>query len=164
MGQRDPTGHGRGRAGRHTVVHDHYGAVLQRHPRYSFPHQPFPPRQFRPLRGFHGLDLIAADSGSTDHIVVEHPDAALTDGPHRQFRLPRHAQLADQQDIQISADDLPYRCRGGPPTPPPPPPAYARAWTEAHIEWCLDRYRSYNPATNTFTGYDGYQHECRGPY
>ncbi len=48
--------------------------------------------------------------------------------------------------------------------PPPPPPVYGRGWTEAHIEWCLDRYRSYNPATNTFTGYDGYQHECRGPY
>jgi hypothetical protein len=49
--------------------------------------------------------------------------------------------------------------------PPPPPPAYYdRGWTEAHIEWCLDRYRSYNPATNTFTGYDGYQHVCRGPY
>jgi len=60
-----------------------------------------------------------------------------------------------------------------PPRPPvvyypapayPPPPVYNRGWTEAHIEWCLDRYRSYNPATNTFTGYDGYQHVCRGPY
>ncbi|HET7716901.1 MAG TPA: BA14K family protein [Bauldia sp.] len=50
------------------------------------------------------------------------------------------------------------------PPPPPPPVYYDSGWTEAHIEWCLDRYRSYNPATNTFTGYDGYQHECRGPY
>lgn len=50
------------------------------------------------------------------------------------------------------------------PPPPPPPVYYDRSWTEAHIEWCLDRYRSYNPATNTFTGYDGFQHECRGPY
>lgn len=48
--------------------------------------------------------------------------------------------------------------------PPPPPVYYERGWTEAHIEWCLDRYRSYNPATNTFIGYDGYQHVCRGPY
>jgi hypothetical protein len=50
-----------------------------------------------------------------------------------------------------------------------PPPGvyydgYDRGWTEAHVEWCLDRYRSYNPATNTFTGYDGLQYECRGPY
>ena len=48
--------------------------------------------------------------------------------------------------------------------PPPPPVYYDQSWTEAHIEWCLDRYRSYNPATNTFMGYDGYAHECRGPY
>lgn len=48
--------------------------------------------------------------------------------------------------------------------PPPPPVYYDRGWTEAHVEWCLNRYRSYNPATNTYTGYDGYQHECRGPY
>ena len=47
---------------------------------------------------------------------------------------------------------------------PPPPVYYDRSWTEAHIEWCLDRYRSYNPATNTFIGYDGYERVCRGPY
>jgi hypothetical protein len=50
------------------------------------------------------------------------------------------------------------------PTPPPPRVYYGRGWTEAHIEWCINRYRSYNPATNTFTGYDGLQHECVGPY
>lgn len=50
------------------------------------------------------------------------------------------------------------------PPPPPAPVYYDRRWTEAHIEWCLDRYRSYNPATNMFTGYDGYQRQCVGPY
>jgi hypothetical protein len=48
--------------------------------------------------------------------------------------------------------------------PPPPPVYYGRAWTEAHVEWCITRYRSYNPATNTFVGYDGYVHQCVGPY
>jgi hypothetical protein len=33
-----------------------------------------------------------------------------------------------------------------------------------HVEYCLDRYRSYDPETNTFMGYDGYQHECISPY
>jgi hypothetical protein len=50
------------------------------------------------------------------------------------------------------------------PPPPPPPVYYNPAWTEAHVEWCISRYRSYNPATNTFIGYDGYQYECVGPY
>jgi hypothetical protein len=33
-----------------------------------------------------------------------------------------------------------------------------------HVEWCLNRYRSYNPRTNTFMGYDGYRHRCKSPY
>lgn len=32
-----------------------------------------------------------------------------------------------------------------------------------HIEWCLSRYRSYNPDTNMYLGYDGNYHRCRGP-
>lgn len=35
--------------------------------------------------------------------------------------------------------------------------------SQAHVRWCLSQYRSYNPATNTYTGYDGYQHVCVGP-
>lgn len=34
----------------------------------------------------------------------------------------------------------------------------------AHVNWCLRRYRSYNPRTDTFRGYDGYDHRCRSPY
>jgi hypothetical protein len=34
----------------------------------------------------------------------------------------------------------------------------------AHVEYCLDRYRSYDPRTNSFMGYDGFRHECISPY
>ncbi len=33
-----------------------------------------------------------------------------------------------------------------------------------HVEWCLDRYRSYRPRLDTFRGYDGYDHRCISPY
>ena len=33
-----------------------------------------------------------------------------------------------------------------------------------HIQWCLNRYRSYNPRTDTFRGYDGLDHRCVSPY
>jgi hypothetical protein len=33
-----------------------------------------------------------------------------------------------------------------------------------HVQWCLNRYRSYNPRTNTFMGYDGRRHRCNSPY
>lgn len=47
--------------------------------------------------------------------------------------------------------------------PPAPRPYAYRAGVEAHIEWCIATYRSYNPATNLYRGYDGHLHECRGP-
>jgi BA14K-like protein len=33
-----------------------------------------------------------------------------------------------------------------------------------HVEWCLDRYRSYNVRTNTWITYDGDVRRCRSPY
>lgn len=48
--------------------------------------------------------------------------------------------------------------------PPPPPPVYGgRNWSR-HVEWCLDRYRSYNPQTNRFLSSSGYFKVCRSPY
>ncbi|WP_394706316.1 BA14K family protein [Breoghania sp.] len=47
--------------------------------------------------------------------------------------------------------------------PPPPPRAHIRA-RRAHVNWCLRRYRSYNPRTDRFLGYDGRYHRCRSPY
>ncbi len=34
----------------------------------------------------------------------------------------------------------------------------------AHEEWCYRKYRSYNARTDTFRGYDGYDHRCISPY
>jgi hypothetical protein len=33
-----------------------------------------------------------------------------------------------------------------------------------HVRWCLERYRSYNPATDRYTGYDGRSKRCHSPY
>jgi len=33
-----------------------------------------------------------------------------------------------------------------------------------HVRWCENRYRSYNPATDQFLGYDGHYHYCNSPY
>ena len=34
-------------------------------------------------------------------------------------------------------------------------------WTEAWYAWCFDRYRSFDPRSGTFLGYDGRRHFCR---
>ena len=42
--------------------------------------------------------------------------------------------------------------------------AYSGGYSNSHVRWCLNRYRSYNPRTDTFLGYDGYRRRCRSPY
>ena len=49
------------------------------------------------------------------------------------------------------------------------PPVYQRPRHHSgsysrHVRWCLQRYRSYNPATDRYTGYDGRSKRCRSPY
>jgi hypothetical protein len=41
---------------------------------------------------------------------------------------------------------------------------YYGDYYRAHIDWCLNRYRSYDPRSDTFLGYDGLRHRCRSPY
>lgn len=41
---------------------------------------------------------------------------------------------------------------------------YGNDYGNGHVQYCLDRYRSYDPRSNTFLGYDGYRHECNSPY
>jgi BA14K-like protein len=43
-------------------------------------------------------------------------------------------------------------------------PIYYNDGADAHTAWCMQRYRSYNPATDTYMGYDGYAHRCISPY
>jgi hypothetical protein len=43
-------------------------------------------------------------------------------------------------------------------------PAPSYRYSNNHVRWCLNRYRSYNPRTDMFLGYDGRYHRCRSPY
>jgi hypothetical protein len=35
---------------------------------------------------------------------------------------------------------------------------------DPHVQWCMNRYRTYDPESDSFTGYDGLQHRCNSPY
>jgi hypothetical protein len=50
----------------------------------------------------------------------------------------------------------------GPAYAPPPPPAayYAPRPGGGAVEYCMQRYRSYNPNTGTYVGYDGIERPC----
>jgi hypothetical protein len=49
-----------------------------------------------------------------------------------------------------------------PPPPPPPPAAYAPPppAVASASDYCAQRYRSYDPASGTYMGYDGLRHPC----
>ena len=42
--------------------------------------------------------------------------------------------------------------------------AYYDGGGSSHVQWCLNRYRSYNPRTNTWVSYSGQVRQCVGPY
>lgn len=48
----------------------------------------------------------------------------------------------------------------------PPPRRYYRAGrlTNAHVQWCYNRYRSYRSWDNTFQPYNGPRQQCWSPY
>jgi len=39
-----------------------------------------------------------------------------------------------------------------------------RGGYSAHVNWCLQRYRSYDPGSNRFLAYGGVYKVCRSPY
>lgn len=41
---------------------------------------------------------------------------------------------------------------------------YYGGYGNRHVAWCLNRYRSYNPRTNTWVSYSGRVYQCRSPY
>ncbi|HTO31917.1 MAG TPA: BA14K family protein [Pararhizobium sp.] len=45
-----------------------------------------------------------------------------------------------------------------------PRPYYNQGYGGSHVDWCLARYRSYNPATNRFLSYGGVYKVCNSPY
>jgi len=47
----------------------------------------------------------------------------------------------------------------GPPVAYGPPAVYAQPGGDA-VAYCMQRYKSYDPASGTFLGYDGLRHPC----
>lgn len=43
-------------------------------------------------------------------------------------------------------------------------PVYVQPGVNAHQQWCLQRYRSYNPQTDTYLSTSGVYKYCNSPY
>lgn len=82
---------------------------------------------------------------------------------------PRGRVYVDEPPVSVYDDRDDYYVDDYPP-PPPRRPAYRprpvqhtygiEPWTGAWHEYCSARYRSFNPRTGTYVGYDGRTHFC----
>jgi hypothetical protein len=54
-----------------------------------------------------------------------------------------------------------YPAYGYPPPPPPPPGYYGGAGPAGDgVAYCMQKYKSYDPNSGTFLGYDQQRHPC----
>jgi hypothetical protein len=69
-----------------------------------------------------------------------------------------YIQRGDGGWVQVSR----RYCDPGPPPAPvyAPAPAYGPPPVQDAVAWCMQRYRSYDPASGTFVGYDGIRRPC----
>lgn len=44
------------------------------------------------------------------------------------------------------------------------PRVVIRSGGSRHVRWCLNRYQTYDPSTNTYVAYGGVVRRCRSPY
>ena len=68
------------------------------------------PVQFGTLASFDRCQFLLARVARTDYVAIHDHDAVLADRSHRQFRLMRHAEFADDDDVERSIDRLGNAC------------------------------------------------------
>jgi hypothetical protein len=77
-------------------------------------------------------------------------------------RVPAGDETADNDATSAqSVDRLTTAATPTGATPDKQPPTTRNA---AHLKWCAGRYRSYDPADNSYRSYSGVQRECVSPY
>ncbi|MFB2553303.1 BA14K family protein [Ensifer soli] len=104
------------------------------------------------LTGMPGAQALPAmapvAAGQTDVVTVYHRGH-----PHRRHYRPYHHHYRPHYRPRVYvAPRIIYR-----------DPSVRRGYG-AHVRWCLNRYRSYDPATNRYLAYAGVYRACRSPY
>lgn len=51
-----------------------------------------------------------------------------------------------------------------PPPPPPPPQQFGGQFSPQHYAYCSNKYKSYKPATNSYTAFSGQTKYCNSPF
>jgi hypothetical protein len=110
---------------------------------------------------------IGAIIGGTTGAVIASEGQRRANG-YYYWRNGCYLQRGDGAYIQVAPNYCGPPVAYAPPPPPvygpppgvygaPPPPGYAQG---DPIAYCMQRYRSYDPQSQTFLGNDGYRHPC----
>lgn len=102
--------------------------------------------------------------GGTIRPIPHHPDLGLTPVPSPPPPLPSPPHPSHHHHGYGAAMGLVGgMIIGGAIANSQQRPVYANQ-RDAHVKWCLGRYRSYNIASDTFMSYSGYRKYCNSPY
>ncbi len=81
-----------------------------------------------------------------------------------------HIQQGSQGPIyvciyqQVAPAPQPFPQPAPQPFPQPFPQPILQQFSQAHYAWCIDRYRSYRPETNSYTAFSGETRYCNSPH
>ena len=105
-------------------------------------------------------------SGVSDVQTVQHRRHRHWRG-HRGVghRRPGYRRHSDGLWYPLAAFGLGAIIGGAMASQPPPQPVFrGRVLSNAHVQWCYDKYRSYRASDNTFQPYNGPRRQCLSPY
>ena len=109
---------------------------------------------------------VSENSGNADIQNVQHRRRGHWRG-HRgvRHRRPGYRRHADGRWYPLAAFGLGAIIGGAIASQPPARPVYRqRVLSNAHVQWCYNKYRSYRAADNTFQPYNGPRRHCLSPY
>jgi hypothetical protein len=102
--------------------------------------------------GGRGAALGAIIGGTTGAVIAAEGQRR---GAYYYWRNGCYVQQPDGAWVAVAPNYCAPAAYYPPPPPPPPAPAVASA-----VDYCAQRYRSYDPASGTFLGFDGLRHPC----
>jgi hypothetical protein len=116
--------------------------------------------------GGRGAAIGAIIGGASGAIIAS--EGQRRNNGYTYWRNGCYQQRGDGAWIQVPPGYCGPPVAYAPPPPayyPPPQPAYApppgyAAPPDDAIAYCMQRYRSYDPGSQTFLGLDGYRHPC----
>ena len=111
-----------------------------------------------------GIDVT--ELWTTDAVPVIAPDKNFERLPPLQSKVPQQTETVanDAEGASTAGETVDTISTASVASDGLPATATPVVLNVAHVEWCSSRYRSYQPADNSYTSYRGGKRECISPF